>query len=63
MLLGNVWILGNQCLLTYHSALIQRKSSGTQWIIVHSLTPGDLRRARESDISLTLEFIQVTCPL
>jgi len=62
MLLGNVWILDNQCLLTYRLALMKRKSSGTQWIRAQSLTPDDLRRARDSDISLTLEFIQVTCP-
>lgn len=62
MLLVNVWILDNQCLLTYHLALMKRKSSGTQWIRAQSLTLDDLRRARDSDISLTLEFIQVTCP-
>lgn len=45
--------------------LLSSHKKEKQWNVVdkaQSLTPDDLRRARDSDISLTLEFIQVTCP-
>lgn len=62
MLLGNVWILDNQCLLTYCSTLIKKRSNVTRWIRAQPLTSDDLGIARDSDLSLMLEFIQVTCP-
>lgn len=52
MLLGNVWIPDNQCLLTYCSTLIKKRSNVTRWIRAQPLTSDDLGIARDSDISL-----------